>query len=81
MDSPSLSTNQAIPDGVMGRVNSLVTIFSIGGSEIREIPKKMVIVGGGYIALEVADMFHALGTEVHLFVRTERSSGMLTEIL
>ena len=45
-------------------------IFSFG-SEIREIPKKMVIVGGGYIALEVADMFHALGTEVHLFVRTE----------
>jgi dihydrolipoamide dehydrogenase len=45
-------------------------IFSFG-SEIREIPKKMVIVGGGYIALEVADMFNALGTEVHLFVRTE----------
>lgn len=45
-------------------------IFSFG-SEFREIPKKMVIVGGGYIALEVADMFHALGTEVHLFVRTE----------
>lgn len=45
-------------------------IFSFG-SEIREIPKKMVIVGGGYIALEVADMFHSLGTEVHLFVRTE----------
>ena len=45
-------------------------IFSFG-SEFREIPKKMVIVGGGYITLEVADMFHALGTEVHLFVRTE----------
>ena len=45
-------------------------IFSFG-SEFREIPKKMVIVGGGYIALEVADMFNALGTEVHLFVRTE----------
>ena len=45
-------------------------IFSFG-SPFRSVPKKMVIVGGGYIALEVAAMFHAIGTEVHLFVRTE----------
>ena len=45
-------------------------IFSFG-TVFREIPDKMVIVGGGYIALEVAGMFHKLGTEVHLFVRTE----------
>ncbi|MGP6207093.1 dihydrolipoyl dehydrogenase [Cuniculiplasma sp. SKW3] len=40
-------------------------------TDFRYIPKKMVIVGGGYIALEVASMFHNLGTEIHLFVRTE----------
>ena len=45
-------------------------IFSFG-TGFRKIPDKMVIVGGGYIALEVAGMLHMLGTEVHLFVRTE----------
>ncbi|KAK0300843.1 Glutathione reductase, partial [Friedmanniomyces endolithicus] len=32
-------------------------------------PKKVAIVGAGYIAVEFACMFHALGTETHLFIR------------
>lgn len=45
-------------------------VFSFA-TNFRKIPKKMVIVGGGYIALETANMFNNPGTEVHLFVRTE----------
>jgi dihydrolipoamide dehydrogenase len=40
-------------------------------STFHKTPKKMIIVGAGYIALEVASMFHAMGTEVHLLVRSE----------
>ncbi|MGC8505545.1 MAG: dihydrolipoyl dehydrogenase [Thermoplasmata archaeon] len=45
-------------------------IFSYSSS-FRKVPEKMIIVGAGYIALEVASMFHSLGTEVHLLVRSD----------
>lgn len=32
--------------------------------ELREIPKKLLIVGGGIIGLEMATVFHALGSEI-----------------
>jgi glutathione reductase (NADPH) len=32
-------------------------------------PKKVALVGAGYIAVEFAGMFNALGTETHLFIR------------
>lgn len=32
-------------------------------------PKKLLVLGGGYIALELAFYFAALGTETHVFVR------------
>jgi len=33
------------------------------------LPKRMVIVGGGYIAVEFAGIFHGLGVETHLLYR------------
>ncbi len=39
---------------------------------IPELPRRMVIVGGGYIAVEFAGIFNALGTEVHLLYRGEQ---------
>ncbi|KAJ7569102.1 hypothetical protein O6H91_01G060400 [Diphasiastrum complanatum] len=35
-------------------------------------PGKILIVGGGYIALEFAGIFNGLGSEVHLFVRQKK---------
>ena len=32
----------------------------------------MALVGAGYIAVEMAGMFHALGTETHLFIRHDK---------
>lgn len=37
-----------------------------------ELPTKMVIVGGGYIAVEFASIMNGLGVEVHLIYRGEK---------
>ncbi|KAJ4243323.1 Glutathione reductase [Fusarium torreyae] len=42
---------------------------SDGFFDISTQPKKVAIVGAGYIAVEFAGMFNALGTETHLFIR------------
>jgi glutathione reductase (NADPH) len=44
-------------------------INSDGFFDIDKQPKKVAIVGAGYIAIEFAGMFNALGTETHLFIR------------
>jgi glutathione reductase (NADPH) len=44
-------------------------ITSDGFFELQHQPEKVAVVGAGYIAVEMAGMFHALGTETHLFIR------------
>lgn len=39
--------------------------------DLPKLPKHVVIVGGGYIAVEFAGIFHALGAEVHIIIRAE----------
>jgi glutathione reductase (NADPH) len=46
-------------------------IDSNGFFDITEQPKRVAIVGAGYIAVEIAGVLSALGTETHLFVRKE----------
>jgi len=46
---------------------------SDGFFDISTQPKKVAIVGAGYIAVEFAGMFNALGTETHLFIRHDTS--------
>ncbi|TKA50284.1 Glutathione reductase, partial [Cryomyces minteri] len=47
-------------------------ISSDGFFELEKQPKKVAVVGAGYIAVEMAGMFHALGTETHLFIRHDK---------
>lgn len=47
-------------------------IDSDGFFALKEQPKKAVVVGAGYIAVELAGVFHALGTDSHLMVRQDR---------
>lgn len=47
-------------------------IDSDGFFALTEQPKKAVVVGAGYIAVEIAGVFHALGTETHQLVRQDR---------
>lgn len=39
--------------------------------ELKELPKTLAVVGGGYIALEIAQMFSRLGTKVTIIQRSE----------
>ncbi len=47
-------------------------IDSDGFFELTECPKKAVVIGAGYIAVEIAGVLHALGCNSHLLVRKDR---------
>ncbi|AEB30470.1 glutathione reductase [Carnobacterium sp. 17-4] len=42
---------------------------SDGFFELTELPKRVAVVGAGYIAVELAGVLHGLGSDTHLFVR------------
>ncbi|QSX33595.1 glutathione-disulfide reductase [Shewanella avicenniae] len=44
-------------------------IDSDGFFALNEQPKRVAVLGAGYIAVEIAGVLHALGSETHLFVR------------
>ena len=44
-------------------------INSDGFFDIETLPKKVALVGAGYISVEFAGMFNALGVETHMFIR------------
>ena len=41
-------------------------ISSTGALSLKSVPKKMVVVGGGYIGLEMGSVWSRLGSEVHI---------------
>ena len=47
-------------------------ITSDGFFELETQPAKVAIVGAGYIAVELAGLFNALGTETHMFMRHDK---------
>ncbi|PFH38273.1 glutathione reductase [Besnoitia besnoiti] len=47
------------------------TINSDGFFELEEMPKKVALIGAGYVAVELAGVFAAMRAETHLFVRRE----------
>ncbi len=46
-------------------------INSDGFFELTALPKRTAVVGAGYIAVEIAGVLNALGSETHLFVRKQ----------
>jgi len=46
-----------------------LAISSDGFFDLEQQPKKVDVVGAGYIAVEMAGILHGLGSEVHLFFR------------
>ncbi|CAG8949502.1 hypothetical protein HYFRA_00007732 [Hymenoscyphus fraxineus] len=58
-----------IPQGIQGADYGT---NSDGFFDIETQPKKVALVGAGYIAVEFAGMFNALGTETHLFIRHDK---------
>lgn len=49
-----------------------IGITSDGFFELEKQPKKVALIGSGYIAVEFAGVFNSLGSETHLLVRKER---------
>ena len=41
-------------------------VSSTGALSLKTVPKKMLVVGGGYIGLEMGSVWSRLGTEVHV---------------
>lgn len=46
-------------------------ITSDGFFALQQMPKRVAVVGAGYIAVEISGVLNALGAETHLFVRKE----------
>lgn len=47
-------------------------IDSDGFFALQSQPKKALVIGAGYIAVEIAGVLHSLGTDTHLLVRQDR---------
>ncbi|KAK7049425.1 Glutathione reductase [Paramarasmius palmivorus] len=61
---PTIPSDEDIPGASLG-------ITSDGFFELEEQPKRVAVVGAGYIAVELAGVFNALGSETHLIIRGE----------
>lgn len=62
---PTIPSDVAIPGASLG-------IDSDGFFDLEEQPKRVAIVGAGYIAVEFAGVLNSLGTETHLFIRRDK---------
>lgn len=75
---PTIPSDDDIPGASYG-------IDSDGFFDIEEQPKRVVVVGAGYIAVELAGVFNTLGTDTHLVIRHDQVlrtfDPMLSEVL
>ena len=60
-----------MPAGLLD-IDERYVITSTGALALPEIPKKMVVVGGGAIGLEMGSVYARLGTEVTVVQHTDR---------
>ncbi len=59
-----------IPENMKSEHPSIMTSDEIINFD--HIPKSLVIIGGGVIGMEFANIFHAMGTEIHVVERNDR---------
>ncbi|WP_188433813.1 mercury(II) reductase [Kroppenstedtia guangzhouensis] len=53
-------------------LNEIDFLTSTSALELKEVPKRLAVIGAGYIALELGQYFHHLGAEVTLMQRSPR---------
>ena len=68
----------AVP-GIPGLAGSAY-LTSTTAMELDELPSSMVIIGGGYVAMEQAQLFAHLGTKVTMLVRSTLARGAEPEV-
>jgi len=65
-DNIIISTG-SIPVELPGiKFDEKIILSSSGALDLKKVPKKMLIVGGGYIGLEMGSVWSRLGSEVHV---------------
>lgn len=62
---PTVPSDSDIPGASLG-------VSSDGFFELASQPKRVAVVGAGYIAVELAGIFNTLGSETHLIIRHEK---------
>jgi len=62
--TPTIPREEDVPGASLG-------IDSDGFFALEEQPRRVAVIGAGYIAVELAGVFNALGTETHLVIRGE----------
>ncbi|KAJ4078460.1 Glutathione reductase [Fusarium oxysporum] len=67
-----------VPQGIPGAEHG---INSNGFFELDHQPKKVALVGAGYIAVEFAGMLNALDTETHVFIRNDKFLRTFDEMI
>lgn len=60
----------AIPE--ISGLKDIDFLTSTTALELKNVPKRLAVIGSGYIAAELGQMFHNLGTEVTLMQRSDR---------
>tara|TARA_B100000963_G_scaffold149857_1_gene130633 strand:- start:953 stop:2353 length:1401 start_codon:yes stop_codon:yes gene_type:complete len=57
----------SVPVSLPGvEIDEKIIVSSTGALNLSKVPKKMVVVGGGYIGLEMGSVWSRLGAEVHV---------------
>ncbi|CCM05023.1 uncharacterized protein FIBRA_07223 [Fibroporia radiculosa] len=59
---PTVPSDSEIPGASLG-------IDSDGFFDLEQQPRRVAVVGAGYIAVELAGVFHTLGSDVHMVIR------------
>ncbi|KAL0947519.1 hypothetical protein HGRIS_013618 [Hohenbuehelia grisea] len=62
---PTIPSDDQIPGASLG-------IDSDGFFDLEDQPRRVAVIGAGYIAVELAGVLHALGSETHLIIRKDR---------
>src|SRR5690606_25719421 len=57
------------------KIDEQDVLSSTGALALSELPKRLVVIGGGYIGLEIGTFLVKLGTEVEIL---EATGGLLT---
>lgn len=65
------SEPSSLPKGMLD-IDEQYVVTSTGALDLKKIPKKMIVVGGGVIGLEMGSVYARLGTEVTVIQHTER---------
>lgn len=61
-----IATGSEVMDIPGIKIDEEVVVSSTGALSLSRVPKKMVVIGAGYIGLEMASVWHRLGAEVEI---------------